>query len=84
MYGTKIIDGQLTDWTASDLIATGRDNGLAGANLGKLYVAWDDKYLYIAIETNNTASWDVAYGVGIDVNPGSGKGYTGGSNPSDS
>ena len=84
MYGTKIVDGHLTDWTTSDLIATGRNSGLAGANLDGLYVAWDDEYLYIALKTNNTASWDVAYGIGIDVDPGSGKGYTGGSNPSDS
>ncbi|WP_297510712.1 CARDB domain-containing protein [Thermococcus sp.] len=75
--GSKIIDGNLNDWTPSDLVAIGRDNGQAGANLGKLYVAWDDQYLYIAVETNNTASWDVAYGFGIDVDPGAGTGYNG-------
>ncbi len=78
MYGTKIIDGSLSDWTASDLIATGRDNGLDGAKLDKLYVSWDDQYLYIAIKTNNTQSWGVAYGIGIDTDPGSGNGYTNG------
>ncbi|WP_297435639.1 CARDB domain-containing protein [Thermococcus sp.] len=83
-YGQKIVDGSLNDWTSSDLVAVGRNNGLAGANLDKLYVSWDDNYLYIALKTNNTASWDVAYGFAIDVDPGSGKGYTGGSNPSDS
>ncbi|WP_297090440.1 CARDB domain-containing protein, partial [Thermococcus sp.] len=81
LYGTKIIDGSLSDWTASDLIAVGQDNGQAGANLDRLYVSWDDQYLYIAIKTNNTGSWDVAYGIGIDVDPGTGNGYTG---PSDS
>ncbi|ASJ09837.1 hypothetical protein A3L12_00220 [Thermococcus sp. P6] len=77
MYGTKIVDGSLNDWTASDLIATGKDTGLAGANLDRMYVSWDDQYLYIAIKTNNTGSWDVAYGIGIDVDPGTGNGYTG-------
>ncbi|WP_048146704.1 CARDB domain-containing protein [Pyrococcus abyssi] len=73
-YGTKVIDGNLNDWATSDLVATGRDSGLQGANLDKLYIAWDDEYLYIAIKTNNTANWKVAYGIGIDVGPG---GFTG-------
>ncbi|NJE43018.1 CARDB domain-containing protein [Thermococcus sp. GR6] len=77
MYGTKIIDGDLSDWTSSDLITVGWDNGLAGANLSRMYIAWDDNYLYIAITTGNTQSWDVAYGIGIDVDPGTGNGYTG-------
>ncbi len=79
LYGTKIIDGSLSDWTASDLIAVGQDNGQAGANLDRLYVSWDDQYLYIAIKTNNTENWGIAYGIGIDVDPGTGNGYTGGS-----
>nr|WP_206204540.1 CARDB domain-containing protein [Thermococcus sp. 21S7] len=78
MYGTKIIDGSLNDWKASDLIATGQNSGLDGANLDRLYVSWDEQYLYIAIKTNNTQSWDVAYGIGIDIDPGTGSGYTSG------
>ncbi|WP_088886145.1 CARDB domain-containing protein [Thermococcus thioreducens] len=78
LYGTKIIDGNLSDWTVSDLIAVGQDNGQAGANLDKMYVSWDDQYLYIAIKTSNTQSWDVAYGIGIDVDPGTGNGYVSG------
>ncbi|AMM53784.1 CARDB domain-containing protein [Pyrococcus kukulkanii] len=77
MYGTKIIDGQLFDWTSSDVVAIGLDSGKDGANLDKLYVAWDENYLYIALKTNNTASWNVAYGIGIDIDPGKGTGYTG-------
>lgn len=77
MYGTKIIDGNLNDWTASDLIAVGQDTGLAGANLDRLYVAWDDQYLYIAIKTNNTEHWNTVLGIGIDVDPGTGNGYVG-------
>ena len=77
------VDGNLGDWRSDTVVGTGKDNGEAGAKLDKLYVAWDDNYLYIAIKTNNTASWNVAYGFGIDVDPGSGKGYTGGDSPSD-
>ena len=77
-YGTKIIDGTFNDWTNADLVATGRDNEQAGANLEGLYVAWDEEYLYIYLKTNNTQSWDVAYGIGIDVDPGTGKGYVSG------
>ncbi|AIU69358.1 hypothetical protein TEU_02800 [Thermococcus eurythermalis] len=77
MYGTKTIDGNLNDWTASDLIAVGQDTGLAGANLDRLYVAWDDQYLYIAIKTNNTEHWNTVLGVGIDIDPGTGNGYVG-------
>ena len=76
-YGGKIIDGNLNDWTQADLVAVGRDTGLAGANLDRLYVAWDDEYLYIAIKTNNTEHWNTVLGVGIDVDPGTGNGYTG-------
>lgn len=77
LYGTKVVDGNLGDWGTLDLVGQAKDNGLAGAKLDKLYVAWDDQYLYIAIKTNNTQSWNVAYGIGIDVDPDSGNGYTG-------
>ncbi|NJE02087.1 hypothetical protein E3E42_09310 [Thermococcus sp. JdF3] len=77
MYGTKIIDGSLSDWTPSDLVAVGKDTGLEGANLDRLYVSWDDQYLYIAIKTNNTKHWNTVLGIGIDVDPGTGNGYVG-------
>ncbi|AHF81273.1 DOMON domain-containing protein [Thermococcus paralvinellae] len=77
LYGTKVLDGDLGDWGTLDYIATAKDNGLPGANLNNLYVAWDEEYLYIMITTRNTQSWDVAYGIGIDVDPGTGNGYTG-------
>ncbi len=76
LYGTKIIDGSLSDWTASDLIATGVPSGIPGADLDRLYVAWDDQYLYIAIKTNNTAKYWPDYGIAIDIDPGSGNGGT--------
>ncbi|AFK22338.1 hypothetical protein Py04_0737 [Pyrococcus sp. ST04] len=77
MYGTKTIDSSLTEWLKADVVAIGKDSGLAGANLDKLYIAWDENYLYIAIKTNNSQSWDVAYGIGIDIDPGAGTGYKG-------
>ena len=77
MYGEKILDGSIAEWGTLDHVATAKNNGLAGANLRDLYIAWDDEYLYIAITTRNSASWDVAYGIGIDVDPGTGNGYTG-------
>ncbi|WP_324735089.1 CARDB domain-containing protein [Thermococcus sp. SY098] len=77
LYGTKVLDGSLSDWGTLDYIATANDNGLAGANLNNLYVAWDDEYLYIMITTRNSQSWDLAYGIGIDIDPGTGNGYTG-------
>ena len=77
LYGERILDGDPGDWGTLDLVASARDSGLPGANLKDLHVAWDDEYLYLMITTRNSASWDVAYGVGIDVDPGSGRGYTG-------
>lgn len=44
--------------------------GGAGAKLKALYVYWDDNYLYLALETANTASWYVAYGFKLDIVPG--------------
>lgn len=77
------VDGSLGDWENYMLAGVGKDNNQNGAKLDKFYVTWDNNYLYLAIKTNNTESWNVAYGFGIDVDPGSGNGYTGGSNPSD-
>ena len=77
LYGTKVLDGELSDWGTLDYMATANDNTLPGANLDSLYVAWDEEYLYIMITTRNSQSWDVAYGIGIDVDPGTENGYTG-------
>ncbi|AIF70222.1 hypothetical protein PAP_09220 [Palaeococcus pacificus DY20341] len=74
----KTIDGDLSDWAGYELVA--KDNlgyGVDGGNLSSFYVSYDDQYLYIALEANNNANWDMAYGIGIDVDPGSGNGYTG-------
>ncbi|WP_052696214.1 CARDB domain-containing protein [Palaeococcus ferrophilus] len=78
LVGTKVVDGIINEWGTLDLVGTAKDNGMAGANLEGLYVAWDDQYLYLAIKTNNSAGWsDLNYGIGIDVDPGTGNGFTG-------
>lgn len=77
LVGTKVLDGIINEWGTLDLVGTAKDNGMAGANLDGLYVAWDEEYLYIALTTRNTQSWDLAYGIGIDVDPGTGNGFTG-------
>ncbi|USG98995.1 hypothetical protein K1720_05405 [Thermococcus argininiproducens] len=73
---SKEIDGSLADWNestkmAEDTMGLGQD----GANLKALYVDYDDNYLYIALVGDNKASWDIAYGIGIDVN-GEESGYS--------
>ena len=70
MKNERAVDGYIAEG-ASDFV------GPDGANLDSLFVTWDENYLYIFLTTNNTASWDVAYGFGID-NTGSSSGYTGG------
>ncbi|MPW38176.1 hypothetical protein GBV73_00370 [Thermococcus sp. 101 C5] len=78
LYGTKVIDGNLGDWGTLDLVAKDKlGYGVDGGNLSSLYVSYDDQYLYIALEANNKANWGMAYGIGIDVDPDSGNGYTG-------
>jgi len=54
-------------------------SGGEGADLDTVYVLWDSLNLYIFITTSNSASWDVAYGVGIDVDQVDGNGYYAGS-----
>lgn len=75
---SKEIDGSLADWNestkvAEDIVGLGQE----GANLKALYVDYDDNYLYIALVGDNKASWDIAYGIGIDVN-GEESGYSDG------
>ncbi len=84
------IDGSNTDWlklpfkyfivtdTADEL--QGVD--ISGANLTRLYIAWNGDYLYIGLETGNTVSWDIAYGIGLDFD-GKKSGYNGTSNADD-
>ncbi len=79
-------DGNLSDWNQSYFVA--EDNPLndskgadiTGANITSIYVAWNAIYLYIYFNTSNLASWNVAYGIGIDMKKG---GYSGNATSTD-
>jgi len=62
------IDGDYTDWTSYQQYTNLNPSGYAGANITKLWVSWNDTYLFLFLFTNNTASWNVAYGFAFDVN----------------
>ncbi len=64
--GQVKIDGKDNDWTAYTEFTSPTD--LPGADATKLWVSWNDTYLFLFLFTNNTVSWDVAYGFAIDVN----------------
>lgn len=71
---TKAIDGDLSDWGLETLIYEDTTGfGQDGANLKALYVDYDDSFLYIALTTENKASWRIAYGFALDYKDG---GYT--------
>ena len=79
-------DGNLSDWNQNYFVT--QDNpandskgaDITGANITSLYVAWNGIYLYIYFNTSNKASWNTAYGIGIDTGPG---GYLGDSSSTD-
>lgn len=68
-----VVDGDLSDFGTPVATSTNPGPGV-GANLYRLYVTYDATYLYIGFDTQNSESWDVAYGIGIDTKP---SGYTG-------
>ena len=70
----KKIDGLLNDWNETSLVAQNKEAFGAGAHLDSLYVDYDDNYLYIGLKTENTETWRIAYGIGLDYKNG---GYTG-------
>ncbi len=73
-------DGDLSDWNQSYFVSQdnpandSKGTDITGANITSIYVAWNAIYLYIYFNTSNLASWDVAYGIGIDLKSG---GYSG-------
>ena len=75
-----VTDGNLSDWSQNYFVAKDNANNdsmgvdISGANITSLYVAWNTLYLYIYFNTSNMASWDVAYGIGLDLKTG---GYVG-------
>lgn len=65
-----VIDGVISpdeDWTLLDSSIVSAPDG---ANLQYFYAAADAQYLYLAIKTQNTANWGVAYGFGLDLAEG--------------
>lgn len=64
-----VVDGDLSDFGTPVATSTNPGGG-NGANLYRLYVTYDATYLYIGFDTQNSGSWDVAYGIGIDTKPG--------------
>ncbi len=65
-----VIDGVISpeeDWT---LLDSSTVEAPEGARLRALYAAADAQYLYLALETRNTANWGVAYGFGLDLASG--------------
>lgn len=71
---TKTIDGNLDDWSVPPVAVDEAGYGQDGADLKALYVDYDDQFLYIALTTENRASWRIAYGISLDYKDG---GYTG-------
>ncbi|PLV60446.1 hypothetical protein [Thermotoga sp. KOL6] len=64
-----VVDGDLSD-LGTPVATNTYTGGGNGADLYRLYLTYDATYLYIGFDTQNTGSWDVAYGIGIDVGPG--------------
>ncbi len=64
------IDGIISPEEGWVPLDTSQTTGPEGANLFRLYAAADAQYLYLALETRNTANWGVAYGFGLDLQPG--------------
>ncbi|WP_461865923.1 CARDB domain-containing protein [Thermococcus sp.] len=67
------IDGALADWQNAKVMIKEKNLNYAGANLAMLGVDYDENYLYIALEANNSENWDLSYGIALDVKDG---GYT--------
>jgi len=65
-----IIDGYIDVSEGWIEIAESEISNYSGANMGKLYIAYDSLYLYLGFTTNNDTSWTIAYGTGMDVREG--------------
>ncbi|ANF22341.1 hypothetical protein A7C91_03490 [Thermococcus piezophilus] len=63
---TKKIDGSLDDWSVEPVAEDTTGFGQDGANLKALYVDYDGQFFYIALTTENKASWRIAYGISLD------------------
>jgi len=79
LRATPTIDGTINPTAEGWQIASYNPNasGYTGADLDTLYYYMSSDSLYLAIKTQNSASWDVACGFGIDVNQEQDNGYVG-------
>lgn len=70
-FALPTIDGVITPDEGWELVGVSAypNGGGEGANLNQFFYALSEDTLYLAITTNNTASWNVAYGFGIDYIP---------------
>ncbi|MEM1675913.1 MAG: carboxypeptidase regulatory-like domain-containing protein [Desulfurococcaceae archaeon] len=63
----------INDFPADSIVYIAKDflTTVIGAkhNLSRVYIAWDTEYLYIGSDLAPEGWW-IAYGIGIDVNPG--------------
>lgn len=70
LLATPTIDGIIDPGTEGWVlvsVSTNPTGGGEGANLNEYYIFYDLNDLYLAINTFNTASWDVAYGFSLDM-----------------
>lgn len=74
-----VIDGVFDPTEGWILFGTSANpnGGGAGANLSEFYLYPDQTAFYACITTNNSASWDVAYGIGLDIDQIQNSGYYG-------
>lgn len=73
------VNGYLNEWVSYWVIDSLPENitGGRGATLDTLWVTWNDTHLFIAFNTSNDESWNVAYGIAIDYDSTAGSGYNG-------
>lgn len=76
VFAAPVVDGIVNpDVEGYTLVAENAENtDKAGADLMAFYYAVSSESLYLAITTQNSVSWDVAYGFALDVIDG---GYSG-------
>lgn len=78
LNATPVIDGVIDQGEGWLIGAANSDNtDQDGADLDTFYYYVSSDTLYLAIKTQNRASWNVAYGFSIDVDQQDGSGYIG-------
>jgi hypothetical protein len=82
LLSAPTVDGVIDPSEGWILVATSANpnGGGDGANLNNFYYYFDTNDLYLAINTFNSASWDVAYGFSLDMDSVEFSGYYTGDN----